>query len=411
MRIGWQEEIDTGKLRCIVIGAGPAGSATAAFLARKGHSVHLLDRRTHIEQKICGECLSPSSHPFLESLGIWSKIPASACRELEGITLVGPKGSKCDLSFGAPGMKARPFTIPRPVLDQALVDCALEAGVRVQLGTTITRLDRGFATSLVYTQTGQALEGDLLVGADGRHSWIARQLDLARSQKHPLRHSAIMGHFRKPRAALTGVEMHVTEWGYVGLNPLPNGNVNCIAVMRPERLSSQLRGKGKSALLPVLLEAILGENSTPRLRAKMEGSEPASQKTWSVSPLAWIPKKIIAPHSALVGDAAGFVDPFTGEGLYHALASAHQLVNSIDTHGITNGLSQYALWHQKTFGPEEVFCHSLQRLLPYSALADYGIRKLGEKSQLRNILAETVADRLPTRLVLSPWFWVKVLWP
>src|SRR5689334_4438896 len=97
MRIDAQGGLTTGKLGCLVIGAGPPGSATGAFLAKKGHSVDLLDRRPQMEQKISGECLSPSSYSFMHSLEAGPRIPPFAFRELEGITLVGPKGAKCEL--------------------------------------------------------------------------------------------------------------------------------------------------------------------------------------------------------------------------------------------------------------------------------------------------------------------------
>jgi 2-polyprenyl-6-methoxyphenol hydroxylase-like FAD-dependent oxidoreductase len=81
------------KTKVLIVGAGPAGTSAAIVFARLGWDVTILDRRKGIDQKICGECLSPPSFALLESLGALSRISASEIRFLDGITLVGPRGA------------------------------------------------------------------------------------------------------------------------------------------------------------------------------------------------------------------------------------------------------------------------------------------------------------------------------
>jgi hypothetical protein len=165
-----------------------------------------------------------------------------------------------------------------------------------------------------------------------------------------------MSYFSLPRTELNpldGVEMHVTPWGYAGLNP-QEGRVNVIAVLHPDELKRRLHAtgeRGPQGLLKLLTELCCGESATPALRSRMAG------------------------------------------------ASVLEVQKS------------YAKWHRQAFGPEEFFCRTLQRLLPHPRLADYVIRQLGRKHALSNVLAEAVADRLPIRRVLSPVFWSRVLWP
>lgn len=406
----------------LVIGAGPAGSATATFLSRMGWQVRVVDRRGGVEQKICGECLSPSSLGFLQLLGADTKIAPSAIQQLEGIRLVGPKGSFCDLDFG----EAPPFSIPRPILDQALVDTAIEAGAHIEWDTTVTQIQKQKqGTPFRVTLSGKTkLSGeikteititeitpDFIVGADGRNSWTAKELGLAKSRSPSLQHAAVMTYFSPPETPLRKVEMHVCPWGYVGLNPVSPDQVNVIAVLPPPLLRERLKGAGKSGLTSFLYEHILGSFAPHSLKQRMRGANSLSDQAWSVSPLAWSPLKLTGDRCALVGDSAGFVDPFTGEGLYHALASAHQLSLQLSQNKILEGLRNYESWHRTVFGPEEKFCSLLQKLLPYSTLTDYGIRQLGKKPKLNAFLAEAIADRLPTEKVLSPWFWGKVLLP
>jgi 2-polyprenyl-6-methoxyphenol hydroxylase-like FAD-dependent oxidoreductase len=397
---------ETGK-KCLVIGAGPAGSAAAIQLARQGFDVTLVDRRSQIEQKICGECLSPPSRGLLQELGVWPQILDRGVQELDGVTLVGPRGSRCSLNFE----QEKPFTVSRPILDHALVEAARDQGATIDFGTTIVQLEQRSSGFIARSQHGKQYDFDFLIGADGRNSWVARELGMAPSKKHTLQHAAVMTHFSQPDRPLTGVEMHVTSWGYVGLNPLSQNLVNVIVVLSPSLLKSRLLGKGNSGLLDFLAEHVSGKYAPQTLRTRMRSAESVSSRVWTVSPIAWSPKKIVQGRSALIGDSAGFVDPFTGEGLYHALMTATGLSRNISDLGLEKGLKKYEKWHKKAFGPEEVFCLLLQKLLPYSLASDYVIRQLGKKVHLNQILAETVADRLPTEKVLSPWFWGRVLWP
>jgi flavin-dependent dehydrogenase len=205
--------------------------------------------------------------------------------------------------------------------------------------------------------------------------------------------------------------MYVADWGYLGLNPLPAGRVNAIAVMEPSLLKERLSGKGSAGLVSCIEDHVFGQFASSALKDRVRGAEIISDRVWTAAPIAWMPKKIIHDACALVGDSAGFIDPFTGEGIYHALASAWELSELIANHGVPLGLMEYEKWHKQTFGPEETFCLWLQKLLPYSRIADYVLRQLETKSHLKQILAETVADRLPTTRVLSPLFWGRVLWP
>lgn len=424
------------KKSCIVVGAGPAGSASAIKMAEAGWQVTLLDRRRQIDQKICGECLSPPSRELLVNLGVGHLNTPEYAHDLDAITLIGPYGSQCKLEFG----DQRPFSITRPVLDQALLDRAYQVGVEVRMGESVAQVERMNGKFQLRTIRGEKLFAEFLIGADGRHSWIARELGLFTPPKSLslssslkwLKHSAVMAYFSQPHPhSLKGVEMHVMKSrlnrpvGYVGLNPVSSEQVNVIVVLHPNDLKERLAEIRKTqqtvqdALIELLNEHVFGKFATPTLRDRMKGAQPLSQQTWSVASIAWKPDQLVESEQAgghesgcaLVGDSAGFVDPFTGEGLYHALASAVRLSEEVASAGVFQGLKNYSKWHKKAFDPEEKFCFWLQKLLPFSRLADYAIGQLGRKTKLKTVMAEAVGDRLPTTRVLSPWYWSRVLWP
>ncbi|MGZ3697509.1 MAG: NAD(P)/FAD-dependent oxidoreductase [Bdellovibrionota bacterium] len=386
------------------MGAGPAGLAAAIRLARGGWQVTVVDRRARVEQKICGEFLSPPSRGILERLGAWERIPASARRENRSLTLVSAAGSRLALHFGEEGA----WTIPRPALDGALEECARAAGARIVRGRTVVSLERETALGGAYrvgTREGEEFRARVLAGADGRHSWVARELGWGATRPHAHRRTAVMGIFRAPDRTPSGVEMHVTGWGYVGINPLPGGELNVIAVLKHETLRQHLRGSPE--LLP-LLGKLTSSEASPSLRAALEGSSPAQERTWSTANLAWAPSRIAGEDAALIGDASGFVDPFTGEGLYHSLASADKFAETLlQSHPLEN----YARWHHGRFDGEDRFCLLLQKILPHPALTDLMFRRLASRPLLSRAVAEVVADRAPTDEILSPLFIGKLLWP
>ena len=205
-------------LDCLVIGAGPAGTAAATALARREWRVAVVDRRPGIQQKVCGECLSPPSRELLTRLGAWRRIAPGSWRALSGIALLGPRGSRCLLDFG---LEQPAFTVPRPVLDRALAETATHSGASLIWGQSIVAIERSGEHWLVRSSSGQQWRARILLGADGRHSWVARQIGLAPKRPHPLRHAAVMAHFEGRDPGFDCVEMHVAGWGYVGLNPLP----------------------------------------------------------------------------------------------------------------------------------------------------------------------------------------------
>ena len=186
--------------------------------------------------------------------------------------------------------------------------------------------------------------------------------------------------------------------------------INVIAVLDPDELKRRVGGRGRQGLLPVLQELAQGKDAPQRLRQRLAGARPDPESVASVAQMAWRPEGVATESAALVGDSAGFVDPFTGEGLYHGLASALWLAERVCLEKPAASLSQYAQWHRERFGAEERFCLALQRGLRWPGLADYVIRQLARKQWLSRIVSETVADRQSAERILSPIFWGRVLW-
>ena len=294
----------------VVVGAGPAGSITALLLARAGVPVRLLDRDVFPRDKLCGDTLNPGAWALLSALGLTPPI-ARVARSLHGMVVTGPGRARVEGGYG-PGLYG--MALRRRVLDALLVEAAAQAGVIVETGVRVEApvLEGTRVTGVRVTHGGRAhvLPADLVVAADGRHSRLAFGLGLSRFAARPQRWAY--------GATYTGVaglgdygEMHIRTDGYVGIAPLPDGTANVCAVREWRRGGAPLRGD-------VLAAALTAD-------AALAGRFVHAERRGSVSvlgPLAVDARAAGVPGLLLAGDAAGFVDPMTGDGMRFAIRGA-----------------------------------------------------------------------------------------
>jgi flavin-dependent dehydrogenase len=301
-----------------IIGGGPAGAATAIEARRRGLSVTIWERDRFPRDKVCGEFISAESLPLLGD-----KIPAelakgAVIRDSEFISSRGRVGG---------------FALPRPgrglsrrVLDEALWKAAARAGARVREGETVRRLRRLSRAKML--RTGCDRPGDWEIEAAGRATETARELVIAcgrwwnlegfpspaRGTKTPAGGPWVgaKAHFKgvAPRAA---VEMYYFPGGYCGLAPMEDGLYNaCCLVHR--RLARNTGGIDDFA---GWLKTVARHGA---LDARLWGAIQVSD-TVATAPLRPARRRAECDGALLVGDAAGFLDPFTGDGISMALHS------------------------------------------------------------------------------------------
>ncbi len=293
----------------LVVGAGPAGSATAARLAGQGFAAALWDRAHFPRPKPCAEYLSPGTVAALGRLGVLTAVLGEAPARLTGMRVVAPDGGGFTGRFAA-GVG---LALPRERLDHHLARFAASHGATLLEGVTFESFRVAGGTVIAHgREGGNAVEcrARLVVGADGLNSRVARQQELARSGR--LRRVALVAH----ATGITGMgdvgEMHVSETGYVGLAPLGGGVTNVAVVVDLRR--DGVQGPPADAIRRHL-------SSFPTLRGRVEAMELASPVR-GAGPFGRSTRRASADRTLLVGDAADFYDPFTGEGVYAALRGA-----------------------------------------------------------------------------------------
>lgn len=298
----------------VLVGAGPAGSATALGLAERGHRVVLLDRRVAGGDKVCGEGLMPPGVAALERLGV--ALPSQMGHPFVGI---GYHAGRATARARFPGEAGR--GVRRLHLDAHLAR-AVEAHPAIEVRRPVRVRGAQVAVDGVVVRTDHGdMRGRALVAADGLHSPLRKTLGLERPIG-PLRRYGARQHFRTVEPVLPWVDVHAGGQGELYLTPVGPHLVN-VALLFGEGVARRFRGG-----LQLEFDAIVAQY--PRLAPLLAGAEPVSDVALT-GPLRRACTDVVADATVLVGDAAGFVDAVTGEGMSLSLLSAELAVDTLST--------------------------------------------------------------------------------
>jgi geranylgeranyl reductase family protein len=390
----------------VVVGAGPAGATSALLLARAGYSVLLLDKTRFPRPKPCGEYTSPGVAGVLGRLGARAAVDAAGARWLDGMRLYAADGTDWLVDYHGQGQRA--LAMPRLVLDRVLVDAAARAGARVLEGFRVERLCmEGVVVVGVVGRQGRVpktLAARLVIGADGQHSRVAQGLGLDVRVPWP-RRLGLVAHYEG--VALDGCgELHVGRHGYAGLAPLGDGVVNVGVVVD---LPSRRGGPHPAACYEAALAAL--PSLTPRLvGARRLGA------VRGVGPLARRVRRAAGAGWLLVGDAAGFLDPFTGDGVYEALRGG-ELAAAVAAQALDRGdlstaaLAPYARLRRRTFGAKWRLGGLLQLFVHQPALLSHALRRLRQRPVLAATLVAALGDYGPAAAAIQPTYLWRLLGP
>jgi flavin-dependent dehydrogenase len=381
----------------IVVGGGPAGVAASLFLGRLGHDVLLLDRARFPRDKVCGESVSPEAWRLLEELSIAKSVRGLRPQPIRGMTLRAPDGTRFS---GRYPEEREGFAVRRERLDHALLEAARDGAIEVREGVRVVALERrdGRVAGVVCDTPGgpARLAARLVVGADGRDSVVARELGLRRG--HALRRFAVRGHFEGVQGLTDHGEMHVIQGAYCGLAPLSATEANVAFVLHPRQLASAA-GDLTSFFLGTLAR-------WPELRERLASARLLAPPR-AIGPLAVQAAALSAPGAVLVGDSAGFYDPFTGEGITLALRSAELMAPVADAalrKGRLDDLSRYDADRERATRDKFLLNKLIQRLIGWPALADAVARRLRRRGDLADRLVGIAGDFVPARNALGAGF-------
>jgi flavin-dependent dehydrogenase len=407
-----------------IVGAGPAGSTSAIHLARAGLRVALVDRCVFPRDKPCAEYLSPAAEPLLAELGIADLLAEARPHRLRGFRIFAPNGRMFQGDFAAtrgPGGQSLYETglvIPRSRLDAAILQGARRAGAEVYEGWRLGQIERlgdgphdGWRLHPVVgvaSQPAEPIEARLLMAADGLHSTVARRLGLHVVSR--MRKIALVAHIRGIAGVGAYGEMHVAGRRYVGVAPLEppeRGDLCNVAMVVDEaRDGRRLAGKPEAFLLDAL-------QTFPGLRGRVESLR-VERHTLAISRLSVRARRLSDAGLLLVGDATGYYDPFTGEGIYRALFGAG-LATQVALPALAADdlsaarLAAYDAAHRQAFRGKRLIEQIIQSAVQFPPLMDHIAWTLGRRKAMADTVVAVTGDFLPASAVLRPGYLLRLV--
>jgi len=399
----------------IIVGAGPAGSAAAIYAGRLGLRTLLLDRSHFPRDKVCGDGLSGKAVTALRDLGLLDRVLELPGAAIHKVLFGSPSGVdlQVDLRRAGEGAHRAGFAVRRELLDHLLL---LEAEGSVQACI------QGFRVRDLVVENGQVcgirgasddgsatqeFRAHIVLGADGCHSIVARKAGLYR---HTPTHRvvALRCYHSGVRDLTDQIEMYYLDEvvpGYFWVFPVGNGWANVGVGMVYEHVR-----RGKIDLRAALHRAV----RSPRFRERFTEAVPLEEPVGWNLPVGSLHRKNHGNGFLLLGDAAGLIDPFTGEGIGNALVSAKVAADcaraACDAGDVSEPfLSRYdrELWSR--LGHELRVSSRLQRIGRSRTLLNFVIARGNRSQRVRDTICGMVADTVPKRRLTNPLFYLKLL--
>lgn len=321
--------IGSSRSKVVIAGAGPAGSTLAIRLARLGHDITLIERETFPRHKLCGEFISPECLVHFAELGVLDEMFAAGGEQIHRTRFSDQKGRGFAISSGTFGHGPAALGLSRSAMDNILLKNAKEAGVRVLEGARVTSSDveHNYLDHIEIVDglgTVETIKADLFVDATGRSRALTKLVHrkMGSIVNAPPLAVGFKAHFRGAAIKPGVCEIFVFPGGYGGLSSVENGLVNLCFLMDPK--AARKTGPDPQTLL----EHAVGLN--PKAQAVLMNAEQGSD--WLAVSINSFGRTPASPVRNLlaIGDAAAFIDPFTGSGMLMAFESSALLAAAVE---------------------------------------------------------------------------------
>jgi menaquinone-9 beta-reductase len=381
-----------------IIGAGPGGSIAAHRLAAAGVRVVLLEQSAFPRDKTCGDAVTAEGLEALEHTGLEKWITQFPI--IRQLRFSAPNGKLLDIDVAGLNGRTVGRLIPRRLMDNQIVQAAVTAGARLMDGARVREVHYNNNGTALHIKANTAeIETQMVILADGSHAPITRQMGLMSEQFDLIAVRQYLAGDSNPAGQL---EFHFQPEiipGYTWLFPLGDGHLNIGAG------TFAIRTRNKEIDLKAVLERF--KSNHPVNPERLKNTEP-------IGPIKGHPLRTnvrgTRTHSRralVVGDAAGLVSPFTGEGIAAAMHSgelaAQQIFDAFKTGDFSEkALAPYTRRIRQRYAGDQAAGRLLRSTLKAPKLLNHFLDRMQENQALRDLFAHVYLDERSPRLLLQP---------
>ena len=397
----------------IIVGGGPAGTSAALYAHKMGLKTIILDKNTFPRDKICGDALSGKSVKYMRELGVLDQVPNLNGSTIRRITFGSPSHKQFDIHLNNPQNKGdikEGYVIPREIYDNFLFEKAKEVTEIIEnfnVNDLLYENNKIIGISGKHKKEVHQIYAPLILGCDGAKSTIARKLGFHTEDQENTA-IAIRCYYEGVKGLTDQIELHFVDEvlpGYFWLFPAGD-NIANIGL----GLSKKFAKKDERKLSQILDEV----TASPYFKDRFSNAKKLEKpKGWSL-PLGRIQRPSYGDGFMLLGDAAGLIDPFTGEGIGNAMASAKFAVEVASEAKKNNDYSKDVLskYHKLVWdelGSELRTSTKLQNLSNYRTLLNIVINKASRNKDIQDIISGMLTKEISKDKLSNPLFYLKVL--
>ena len=407
----FKPEIENGKSKIAIVGAGPAGTTLAIRLAQKNFDVCLIERERFPRHKLCGEFISPECFRHFRELEVFDEMMSSGGERVSETIFYAPSGkSVCVPSKWFNGDAGGALSLSRAEMDFVLLEKAKAFGVKVYEETSVCGVlfeEEKFSAVKIRTNDNQSSEvaADLFVDATGRASVLGKLAEKEISRRsvkasgfkiqnpkskiqNPL--VGFKAHLENVNLDKGACEIYFFKGGYGGLSFVENDLANFCFLIKSELV------KDFNSDAQQIIEKIVFQNE--RARKTLKNAAPVQD--WLAVAVNSFGKKDLnaAPNLYAVGDAGAFIDPFTGSGMLMALESAEILARAIAGNALfpLKIAEIYEGLHKEKFQKRLRVCSLIRKAAFTPNFATFAISVLSLSGTALEFLAQSTRQMMPT---------------
>jgi flavin-dependent dehydrogenase len=388
------------KYDVIIAGGGPAGASAAIHLATSGARVLLAEQKKFPRPKLCGEFISPECQSHFERLGVGDQMLAGNPSSLTETVFYSQNGASVSVPSDWFSTRGVAIGLSRAAMDERLLGRAIEVGVDVRQETVVASLvfeDARVTGVNLKTHNSEArVNAPLTIDATGRSRTLARLAEKAVNIQAHGQHRelvAFKAHFRNTRVAPGACEIYFYHGGYGGLSSIENGLSNLCFIVNARDVRASRSNPDR------VVREVVRRNQ----RAEQTLRDAVIDSEWQAVSLEGFGRHSPAPVDGLltIGDAASFIDPFTGSGMLMAFESGELAAKTIALYLDRTGELQmvrrlaeaYRTGYDREFNSRLRLCSLIRRAAFAPGVANLAIRLFSISATLRRRVARATRSQ------------------